>query len=150
MAEEKLVKIGAGLPKPTQRREYRKLGKTRLRLKKNYLLAKANGEKKAIGDFLSLMGYNVASSTMKGRTDENEVSRDKNLIENENSILEELENIDVYNQRKISEKNQPWIGKKCPSCLARFKNRSAIKKKCIIFSSKFLKLHLREGTNKLS
>ena len=141
MAEDKLVKIVAGLPKPTQRREYRKLGKTRLRLKKNYLLAKANGEKNAIGDFLSSMGYNVASSTMKGRTDEYEVSRDKKLIENdddhdssnwivenENSVLEELENLDVYNQRNIGEKNKPWIGKKCPSCQAGFKNRSATKK----------------------
>ena len=141
MAEEKLVKIVAGLPKPTQRRVYRKLGKARLRLKKNYLLARANGEKNAIGDFLSSIGYNVSSSTMKGRTDEYEVSRDKNLIENdddhdssnwivqnENSVLEELDNQDVYNQRKIGEKNKPWIGKKCPSCKAGFKNRSATKK----------------------
>ena len=77
-------------------------------LKKNYLLARANGEKNAIGDFLSSIGYNVSSSTMKGRTDEYEVSRDKNLIENdddhdssnwivqnENSVLEELDNQDV-------------------------------------------------------
>ena len=74
LAEEKLVKLVAGLPKPTQRSVYRKLGKVRLRLKKNYLLARANGEKNAIGDFLSSIGYNVSSSTMKGRTDEYEMS----------------------------------------------------------------------------
>ena len=82
LSEETLVKIVAGLPKPKQRREYRKLSEARLRLKKNYLLARENGERNAIGNFLSSIGYNVAVATMKGRTDEYEESRDANLNEN--------------------------------------------------------------------
>ena len=139
LAEEKLVKIVAGLEKPAQRREYKTLAKSRLRLKKNYLLGRENGERNAIGDFLSSMGHNVSTSMMQGRTDEYEESRggtgatandddhDKSswLPQNENSVLEELENRDTYTHRKIGEKARPWTGKKCPSCNAGFINKSA-------------------------
>ena len=106
-------------------------------MKKNYLLARENGERNDIGKQISSIGYNVAVATMKGRTDEYEESRDalnenndddndgSNWMEqNENSVLEVLENNDVYNQRQIGVQNRPWMGKRCPSCQTGFKNRS--------------------------
>ena len=88
----------------------------RLRIKKNYLLARENCEPNAIGTFLRSMGYNVASSTMKGSIHEdleargNEDPNVENLdvsnwqVQNENSFLEELNNIDAYGGRQIGKK----------------------------------------------
>ena len=92
LLEEKLVRIAAGVSKPAQRRKYRQLAKTWLRVKKNYLLAKENGEKNAIGDFLSAMGHNITCSTMNGRDDDKEETRGTDLIDGE-------EDHDVY----------PWV-----------------------------------------
>ena len=141
LAEETLVKIVAGVSKPAQRKAYKKLAQTRLRLKKNYLLARQNGESNAIGDFLSSMGYNVTSAMMKGRDDDYKVSQDQAVpgededldtstwvVNNENSVLEELENPDCYSQRKIGRKNKPWTTKKCPSCSFGFNQKSDPKK----------------------
>ena len=112
----------------------------RLRIKKNYLLARENCEPNAIGTFLRSMGYNVASSTMKGSVHEdieargNEDPNVENLdvsnwqVQNENSVLEELNNIDVYGGRQIGKKVTPWLGKKCPSCKAGFVKKSSTKK----------------------
>ena len=55
LAEEKVVKVKAAVPKPAQRKTYKNLAKSRLRLKKNYVLGKQNGEESAISDFLSSM-----------------------------------------------------------------------------------------------
>ena len=62
------MKVKAAVPKPAQRRTYKKLARTRLRLKKNYVLAKENGEYGIISDFLCSMGHNVVSAIMTRST----------------------------------------------------------------------------------
>ena len=86
-------------------------------------MARENCEPNAIGTFLRSMGYNVASSTMKGSVHEdleargNEDPNVENLdvsnwqVQNENSVLEELNNIDIYGGRQIGKKVTPWLGK---------------------------------------
>ena len=138
LAEEKLVRVKAGVKKPAQRVTYRNLAESRLRLKKNYLDSRKRGEAGAIGDFLTSMGYNVKSATMSGRIDDYEESQSKstpNDVENldvsnwvpsnENSVLEELQCEDPYSHRKVGEKEKvPWRNKKCPSCKLGFNTKS--------------------------
>ena len=81
LAEEKIIRTKAAVPKPAQRTVYRDLAKARLKLKKNYLDSKENGESDAIKDFLSSMGHNLVSSTMAGRTNDYEESRGPRLVD---------------------------------------------------------------------
>ena len=139
LAEEKIVRVTAAVPKPAQRRVYKNLAKTRLRLKKNYLLDRENGEQDAIAKFLRSMGHNVVDATMSGRTDEYQESRSKRAWEtsgdkrvsswvprNEDSVLEELSCEDNFENRKIGVKNkEPWKKKKCATCHLGFNSKSA-------------------------
>ena len=139
LAEEKMVRVAAAVPKPAQRRAYKNLAKTRLRLKKNYLLARQNEEKDAISIFLRSMGHNVMSATMSGRNNEYEESQSQKAWDdnvdrrvsnwvpsNEDSVLEELSCEDNFNNRKIGVRSrEPWIRKKCPSCHLGFNSKSA-------------------------
>ena len=137
LAEEKVVRVKAAVPKPAQRKTYKNLAKTRLRLKKNYLDGKERGEKSAVSDFLCSMGHNVKSATMTGRVDEYEESHSKDSCEAdendvsswvpsfENSVLEELQCEDPYSERRIGEKKKvAWRNKKCPSCKLGFNTKS--------------------------
>ena len=74
------MRVTAAVPRPAQRRVYKNLAKTRLRLKKNFL-ARENGEKDAIAKFLRSMGHNVVDATMSGRTDEYQESRSREASE---------------------------------------------------------------------
>ena len=138
LAEEKIIRTKAAVPKPAQRTVYRDLAKARLKLKKNYLDSKENGESDAIKDFLSSMGHNLVSSTMAGRTNDYEESRGPRLVddsddyetsnwvaENNDSVLEELENTDTFKHRKIGKKEvKAWKNKKCSSCKVGFNSKS--------------------------
>ena len=138
LAEDKLVRILGGLKKPAQRKAYKELAKRRLRLKKQYLEGKELGDEKAMDRFLSNMGHNVKSATMSGRvTDYEETTSQDTYGENENpdistwiprdenSILEDMENEDVYEHRNVGErKKADWRKKKCVSCKLGFNARS--------------------------
>ena len=138
LAEERIIRTKAAVPKPAQRTVYRDLAKARLKLKKNYLESKENGESDAIKDFLASMGHNLVSSTMSGRTNDYEESRGPGLVddsddhdisnwmaEDNESVLEELENPDTYQHRKIGKKEvKAWKNKKCSSCKVGFNSKS--------------------------
>ena len=74
LAEERVVRVTAAVPKPAQRITYNNLAKKRLRLKKNYISDKNRGVATAIEDFLSNIGHSVASATMAGRVNDYEES----------------------------------------------------------------------------
>ena len=115
MAEERVTKMIACVKKPAQRTTYRNLAVQRLALKKNYIRDRAAEDPDAITNFLSNIGYNVASAMMAGRVDEYEEARGKTSLEAddnndvstwvpnnlETSELEELECDDIYSDREI-------------------------------------------------
>ena len=140
MAEEKLIKQKAAVKKPAQRRNYRTLAENRVDLKKNYVEARRNDDEDAISDFLASMGHNVASSMMQGRIDDYEETRRDSFVREsddldisnwmasrgDDSTLEELENPDFYENRRVGVKvPKPWIKKRCPSCRIGFNSRSS-------------------------
>ena len=53
MAEDRVAKMMAGVKKPAQRTLYKELAKKRLQLTKNYLEDKVDGDRYAMGRFLS-------------------------------------------------------------------------------------------------
>ena len=138
LAEDKFVRILGGLKKPAQRKTYRVLADRRLSMKKQYLVAKEMGDSNAIDKFLSNMGHNVMSATMAGRVTEYEETQSQQTYESnedpdvsnwiptdENSILEDLENEDVYEHRNVGQKKKAsWRNEKCASCKSGFNSRS--------------------------
>ena len=139
LSEEKIIRQKAGIKKPAQRKNYKKLAQNRYNLKKNYIEARNNGEDDAITNFLSAMGHNLASCKMQGRLDEYSETRRNSYVKNgeildksnwadisrDDSTLEAFENPDTYENRKIGSKPpKPWIKKKCPSCKGGFNSRS--------------------------
>ena len=139
LAEEKLIAIKAGLKNPAQRVKYKELAKRRMNMKKDYLESRRLNEKNTLGEFLSAMGYNVASAVMAGRTTDYEETHSQVSYRNdethetsnwvpafENSVLEEFENENnIYAHRKIGVKEPvKWKNKKCPSCSSGFNNKS--------------------------
>ena len=111
LAEDKFVRILGGLKKPAQRKAYKELAR---RLKKQYLDSKDIGDVKAIDKFLSSMGHNVKTATLKGRVNEYEETQSAEAYEedenpdistwiprDENSLLEDLEDNDVYEHRNV-------------------------------------------------
>ena len=136
LSEENLVKVKAAVSKPAQRRTYKKLATARLRLKKNYLLAKENGEDGIISDFLCSMGHNVVSAIMTGSTKDYEETRGQDTYESgdekdvsgwvpANEKLEELYCDNPFSDRIIGVKKPvPWRNKKCTSCKVSFNTKS--------------------------
>ena len=76
-----------GVPKPRQQLKHKQKQLKRLNLKKNY--EKAKGMRnvditKLVGEYLSVMGHNVISSTLVGRKTDLRDSQDpNNIIEEE-------------------------------------------------------------------
>ena len=119
LAEDKFVRILGGLKKTAQRLAYRELARRRLRLKKQYLDSKEMGDVNAMDKFLSSMGHNVKTATLKGRVNEyQETQSEETYQENENpdistwipgdeNSLLDLEDEDVYEHRKVGERKKP-------------------------------------------
>ena len=139
LSEEKIIKQIAAVKKPAQRKTYRDLAKARITLKKNYLEDRENDDSEAIPNFLATIGHNVAKSVMQGRTDNYEETRRDSFVNenddldtsnwiatnNEDSVLEELNNPDTYENRQIGVRPpKPWNKKKCSSCKIGFNSRS--------------------------
>ena len=90
LSKEKILRQKAGLNKPRQRKQYKELARRRYILGQNYVEAKGNGDPNAMADYLSLIGHNLSSSVMSGRTDDyTETKR--------NSFVPHDENLDVSN-----------------------------------------------------
>ena len=151
LAEQTVIQARYGIEKPRAQVKYLKMAKQRLKVKKEYLADKRKG-KEDIGEFLSVMGHNLASSTDVGKI--NEVKHTKNLrtsliheddersfnvstwvpiLEKDLSVLENDTN--PYTDRVVGRKPEksanvnermPWSGKKCPSCNRGFKHSSII------------------------
>ena len=137
MAEERVNRLLAGMKKPAQRKLYKDLAEKRLKLKKNYIEDKADGDVNALARFLSNIGYNVTSALMSGKVYDYEETRANKACESndENDVsswvpsmevttLEELECTDVYANNVIETKNYPWKNKKCPACKVGFNSKS--------------------------
>ena len=96
------------------------------------------GDLDSISSFLSNMGHNVMSATMVGRVSDYEETQSQQTygteedpdISNwipvdENSILEDLVDEDVYEHRNVGQRKKPsWSKEKCASCKAGFNSRS--------------------------
>ena len=84
------------------------------------------------------MGHNVKTATLKGRVNEYEETQSAEAYEenenpdistwiprDENSLLEDLEDNDVYEHRNVGEHKKPeWSKEKCISCKLGFNKRS--------------------------
>ena len=87
LAEHKMCEAVIGVPKPRQQLKHKQKQLKRLNLKKNY--EKAKGMRnvditKLVGEYLSVMGHNVISSTLVGRKTDLRDSQDpNNIIEEE-------------------------------------------------------------------
>ena len=138
LSEDKFVRILGGLKKPAQRKTYKELAKRRLVMKKQYLKNKEMGDINALEKFLSNMGHNVKTAAQTGRVTDYQETRGQEAYEvhddpdvsnwipvDENSILEDLPNDDVYEYRKVGQKKPAeWRKEKCVSCKIGFNNRS--------------------------
>ena len=69
LAVYKSIEARVGELGPRKLKKHKRLAGKRLQLKKNFEAAKSmGGAAKSIGEYLSIMGYNVISSTMIDRT----------------------------------------------------------------------------------
>ena len=107
-------------------------------MKKQYLNNKEMGDINALEKFLSNMGHNVKTTSQTGRVDEYQETRGQETYEehedpdisnwiptDENSVLKDLPNDDVYEYRKVGhKKTAEWKKEKCVSCKIGFNNRS--------------------------
>ena len=153
LAEHKMCEAIIGEPKPRQQLKHRQNKKKRTNLKKNFEKAKQLKNVdiiKLVGEYLSVMGHNVISSTLVGRSTDLSNSQDPNhIIDDESNdasfwqvldetLEEEMDEGDnpyagrkVGVSKKVQERNanQWWKGAICPSCNHGFNSKSA-KKQC--------------------
>ena len=153
LAEHKMCEAIIGEPKPRQQLKQRQNKKKHTNLKKNFEKAKKLKNvdiTKIVGEYLSVMGHNVISSTLVGRSTDLSNSQDPNhIIDDESNdasfwqvldetLEEEMDEGDnpyagrkVGVSKKVQERNanQWWKGAICPSCNHGFNSKSA-KKQC--------------------
>ena len=158
-AEYKIAEAKTVIAGPRQLVKHRKQADKRMELKINFQNAKKmDGAdiKELVGEFMSIMGHNVITSTMIGRSTDLTESQDPNNIVEvdddtdvntsswqavEKSATEDLElgenpfkdrRVGVSKQRQEKETAQAsqwWRGALCPSCKRGFTARS-VKKQC--------------------
>ena len=156
LAEFKSIEARVGELGPRQLKKHKRQAGKRLQLKRNFETAKrlrGADIKSLVGEYLSIMGYNVVSSTMYDRTTDIPISSNReNIIEvgdvntsnwqvEDDTIDEEIEQGDnPYSGRQVGisarqqEENQVrsgqwWRGATCPSCRKGFTARSS-KRQC--------------------
>ena len=156
LAEHRSTEALVGDPGPRQQVKHRNMRNKRIKLKQNYEKAKKMKNvnvSKIIGEYLSIMGHNVISSTLVGSlTDQKESQNPNNVIEEnadeisfwqavDETIVEEMEEGEnpydgrkVGVSRRVQEREEEralqwWRNAICPSCQKGFNSKSS-KKQC--------------------
>ena len=104
MAEHKAAEAVVANPGPRKQVAQRGQAKKRHQLKENYMKARqmrGADRSKLVGEFLSIMGHNVITSTMIGRNTNLEYSEDPNNVIEENS--NNISNWQILNESNLEE-----------------------------------------------